>query len=221
MIGIIRKYPLAFMLFAVFLATGTVLALAVPKAELHLFLNGSHSPFKDAFFRSVTLFGNGWFALGLSLLFLLYSYRSSLMMILSYSLSGLVAQFFKHVVFPGATRPAEWMDRMPGLPLVPGVGLHHAFSFPSGHATTAFAVLLLAGLVPRNRPIFFWVMILAWCVAYSRVYLSQHFLEDILAGAVLGTLSALFFYWYFHRLKPDWLDRSLPDLFPGRKKKAS
>jgi membrane-associated phospholipid phosphatase len=61
---------------------------------------------------------------------------------------------------------------------------------------------------------------LSWCVAFSRVYLSQHFLVDVLAGSLLGTLSALFFYWYFQRLKPQWLDCSLRDLFPGRKNKA-
>jgi membrane-associated phospholipid phosphatase len=220
MIGIIRKYPLAFMLFGVVLATGTVFVLAVPRPNLHLALNSNHSPFQDVFFRSLTLLGNGWFALGFSVLFLLVSYRCFFMLILSYSISGLLAQFVKHAVFPGAARPAGWMDRMPGLPLVPGVDLHHAFSFPSGHATTAFAVLLLAGLVIGNRPVVFGFMMLAWCVAFSRVYLSQHFLDDILAGALLGTLSALFFYWYFNRLKRDWLDRSLRDLFPGKVKKA-
>jgi membrane-associated phospholipid phosphatase len=220
MIGLIRKYPLGFMLYALVLAAGTVLVLAVPKPGLHLIMNSNHSPAQDVFFKTITWLGNGWFALVFSLLFLMVRYRYFLMMILSYSISGLMAQLFKHLVFPGAARPADWLEQMPGLRTVPGVDLFHSFSFPSGHATTAFAVLLLAGFILRSRPVFFLAMVFAWCVAFSRVYLSQHFLVDVLAGSLLGTLSALFFYWYFQRLKPAWLDRSLRDLFPGRKKKV-
>jgi membrane-associated phospholipid phosphatase len=98
---------------------------------------------------------------------------------------------------------------MPGLDLVEGVGLHGTLSFPSGHTTTAFAVLILAGLIVQNRTLFFASVLLAWAVALSRVYLSQHFLADVLAGSILGILSALFFYWYFHRFKNTWLDISL------------
>jgi membrane-associated phospholipid phosphatase len=220
MIGILRKYPLGFMLYALVLAAGTVLVLAIPKPGLHLIMNSNHSPVQDVFFKTVTWLGDGWFALVFSLIFLMVRFRYFLMLIFSFSLSGLMAQLFKHLVFPGAARPADWLDRMPGLQMVSGVGLFHSFSFPSGHATTAFAVLLLTGFILRSRPVFFLAMMLSWCVAFSRVYLSQHFLVDVLAGSLLGTLSALFFYWYFQRLKPQWLDCSLRDLFPGRKNKA-
>jgi membrane-associated phospholipid phosphatase len=208
------------MLYALVLAAGTVLVLAIPKPGLHLIMNSNHSPVQDVFFKTVTWLGDGWFALVFSLIFLMVRFRYFLMLIFSFSLSGLMAQLFKHLVFPGAARPADWLDRMPGLQMVSGVGLFHSFSFPSGHATTAFAVLLLAGFILRSRPVFFLAMMLSWCVAFSRVYLSQHFLVDVLAGSLLGALSGLFFYWYFQRLKPAWLDRSLRDLFPGRKKKV-
>lgn len=218
MIGLTRKYPLGFLLYTLVFTAGLVLVLAIPKAELHLIMNRSHGPVQDVFFRTVTWLGDGWFALVFSLFFLTVRYRYFFMLILSFSLSGILAQFFKHMVFPGASRPAEWLDRMPGLQTVSGVELFHSFGFPSGHATTAFAVLLLAGFISRNRSVFFLAVMLAWCVALSRVYLSQHFLADVLAGSFLGTLSALFFYWYFQRLKPGWLDRSLRDLSPGTKK---
>ena len=218
MIGPIRKYPLGFLLYAGTFAAGLILVLAVPRYQLHLIMNQNHSSCQDVFFRTVTWLGNGWFALALSLLFILFSWRYFLMMFFSFGISGLLAQVLKHFVFPDAARPGEWLDRMQGLQTVPGVELFHSFGFPSGHATTAFAVLLLAGFILKNRPGFFALMILAWSVALSRVYLSQHFLIDVLAGSLLGTLSALFFYWYFQRLKPEWLERSLLDLFPGRKK---
>jgi undecaprenyl-diphosphatase len=57
-------------------------------------------------------------------------------------------------------------------------------SFPSGHATVAFAcATVLALAVPRLRvPLF----VLAALIAFSRVYVGVHYPFDVLAGAVLG-----------------------------------
>lgn len=212
MIELIRNNRLGFLLYAMLLITGITLVLAVPKTELHLLLNSNHSDLLDSFFKIITWLGDGWFAVILSLPFLFLRFRYFLMIILSFSVSGILVQFFKRVVFPEALRPAAFLEHMEGLELVPGIGLYQTLSFPSGHTTTTFAVLLICGLITGNRTAFFLSMMLAWCVAFSRVYLSQHFLGDILAGSCLGILSALFFYWYFQRLKPDWLDRSLLNL---------
>jgi undecaprenyl-diphosphatase len=59
------------------------------------------------------------------------------------------------------------------------------YSFPSGHATTAFAAAAAVGMVhPRLR----WPLLgLAALVGFSRVYLGVHYGLDVLAGAVLGT----------------------------------
>jgi len=59
-------------------------------------------------------------------------------------------------------------------------------SFPSGHATTAFAAATaLAVLSPRLRVP---ALAVAAAVALSRVYLGVHYGLDVLAGAVLGTM---------------------------------
>ncbi len=81
-------------------------------------------------------------------------------------------------------RPRPPLDDPARLDAV--IALPSSPSFPSGHATTAFAAAAaLAVLVPRLR----WpAMGLAALVALSRVYLGVHFVLDILAGAVLGTL---------------------------------
>ncbi len=218
MLELIRRYRFEFLLYSLILSAGIILVLAIPKLQLHMLMNSSHAEVPDIFFKTVTWLGDGWFAVIFSLVFLFVRFRYFFMLILSFSLSGILAQFLKRVVFPEAMRPAAFFEQMPGLDTVAGVGLHHTLSFPSGHTTTAFAILLLSGFILRNRMGFLTGMILAWSVALSRVYLSQHFFIDVLAGSVLGTLSALFFYWYFQRLKPEWLDRSLLMIFPGGKK---
>lgn len=65
----------------------------------------------------------------------------------------------------------------------------HFASFPSGHATTAFAALVAIGaLCPRLRPVL-WVFALA--VAVSRVMVSAHYPSDVIAGAACGAFGAI------------------------------
>lgn len=65
-------------------------------------------------------------------------------------------------------------------------------SFPSGHTTTVFAVFTyLSLLFPKYIYIWF---IFAITVAFSRVLDSDHFISDIMAGILVGTISSIFIY---------------------------
>jgi undecaprenyl-diphosphatase len=62
-------------------------------------------------------------------------------------------------------------------------------SFPSGHASTAFAgATVLASFAPRGRAAFYALAVL---IALSRLYNGVHYPTDVIVGAVLGTLTAL------------------------------
>ena len=65
-------------------------------------------------------------------------------------------------------------------------------SFPSGHATSVFAVAaIFAAYYPRFRWPFYG---LATAIALGRVYLERHYVSDIVAGAVLGMAFAAYLY---------------------------
>lgn len=57
-------------------------------------------------------------------------------------------------------------------------------SFPSGHATAAFAMAaVMIYLSPRGRILF---LVVAWATAFSRMVMQAHFYSDIIAGSTIG-----------------------------------
>lgn len=57
-------------------------------------------------------------------------------------------------------------------------------SFPSGHATAAFAAATVeSDLHPKQAPLWF---LGATAISYSRIRLNQHYPRDVIAGAALG-----------------------------------
>ncbi len=90
-------------------------------------------------------------------------------------------------------------------------------SFPSDHATAAFAIAVSIFL--RNRKVGILALVMATILAVSRVAVGTHYPGDVLGGAVLGTLCALFFYIPAVRGPPhrlaDWVS-GLYDEVAGR-----
>ncbi len=187
--------------------------LLTEKLDLHAAMHPFHSEALDAFFLSVTHVGDGLVPLALSLLILAFrDIRSFLLMGLGCGFSAIVVQLLKRGPFASVDRPYMFKEQLGAMHWVPGLELHHHFSFPSGHSTAVFS-MCFALAVFINRPT--WsvaVAFLAILVAYSRVYLSQHFTEDILVGAALGTLTSYMVYRWLYLSgfsKRPWLDRRL------------
>ena len=85
-------------------------------------------------------------------------------------------------------------------------------SFPSGHATSAFALAaFLVALYPRAHLLW---LVLAFGVALARVWSARHFPEDVLVGAALGWAVA---WWVFSWRWPLALADRVAELSSSRR----
>jgi len=175
------------MIFTVLLI---VLLLAFPKPATFILLNYIHHPALDYFFRFMTFLGDGIFVVALSLLLLLFrQWRLAVLIMAGYALSGLCVQALKHYV--NMPRPFLYFKHGGYTKFPLHVELHSIYSFPSGHTATAFALYGLLSFSIRKKEYSILFLIVAVLTAYSRIYLGQHFPEDVIAGAALGMLSAI------------------------------
>ncbi len=183
------------------------------KTEIHQFINSWNAPWADQFFPIWTYLGDGIIfpILLIPALFLKRSFSFSLLVasLLTLVLSGVLKEIYKD-----EPRPIKYFELIDvELRQIPGVKPHYYRSFPSGHTTAAFAawgVIALSVASWRLKTVF---LLIAISVAYSRMYLSLHFLRDVTAGAILGTLIAFFAVFWSQRLKAQfwhkkWIDRS-------------
>ena len=72
------------------------------------------------------------------------------------------------------------------------------FSFPSGHTQASFAVA--TALLMWKKRYGIPAMLLACCIAFSRMYLYVHYPTDVLAGIFIGVTDAFIGLWICNRL---------------------
>jgi len=65
----------------------------------------------------------------------------------------------------------------------------HSSSFPSGHAATALAGAVVVSYLARRAAPF--LLAFAVLIAYSRIYVGDHYPTDVLAGAAIGVVAGV------------------------------
>lgn len=189
---LVFKKPLYFyLLFIPFIIVGGVILLQTSKSDLFLYFNAYHSPFADQFFFWLTWLGNGLIFSIVCLFILLRNWGDGLLGFACFIVSAIIPQFLKKVIFTDSIRPVKFFDGIHSLHLVGGVNQHHHHSFPSGHSASIFALSLLLTLIVKDKRWGVLFGLIAILTAFSRVYLAQHFFEDIYAGACIGFLSTM------------------------------
>jgi membrane-associated phospholipid phosphatase len=186
------------------------------KEEIHLFINQFHGDFADFFFKNLTFVGDGMFTVYIAIIFLFIRFRHSVFLLMSLLSSGLLAQIFKRLFFPGAMRPAKFFENSDlYIHYVEGVNLHHFKSFPSGHTTSAFALMISLAILTNNKGLKILFLLIAYLAGFSRMYLSQHFMVDVYVGAIFGLVFAFLMAFLVQKYIADkkWSDMSILSFF--------
>lgn len=175
-------------LFSLALALGiTVFLLVYGKENSFLVINKYNSPEFDYVFRFWTYLGDGIIWVPVFAYVLLYKRDYFVSVLAALIICTLLTQVLKRIVFWNDFRPIVVLADK--VRIIPGYYMNRAHSFPSGHTSTAFTLaLLLASIVKRNIWVYIFPLI-AFFVGYSRVYLAQHFVTDVLAGIFVGIVS--------------------------------
>lgn len=201
-----------------------IVLLQSGKVQIHRAMNAYvGNQYIDSFFEYITHLGDGAFAFLVAIIFLFFNIRKSVYVLLSYAGAGVVSYILKHWIYYDVTRPhfvfqyfvREELKEVRGVDLI---GFH---SFPSGHALSAFALFFCLLFVSRSHFLKVIFFVLAVLAAYSRVYLSQHWLIDIYVGSIIGVCFSLLFYIvFYHTTKWQQLNTTLPLILSQRKTKS-
>jgi membrane-associated phospholipid phosphatase len=180
-----------------------IFTITVPKFEIHQSLNSYHNNLLDFIFSTITFLGDGIFAVLVSLLFFFIDRKKGIFLLLTFLFSSLLAQLLKNFVFDDFMRPYHYIQSGSlRVPIVSGIKMHASHSFPSGHTTTIFALTAALGLFYQSKKIGIALFVIALFVGYSRIYLSQHFLADTLAGSILGVTTSFIIYQILRKNRP-------------------
>jgi len=191
------------------LAIGTLVAVAVLIATMFVLDAWSVSyarrlpaPLREAAGRFTDLGKSGWFLWPTGILLLMLAVLNSLdlprfsrgilaafavrlgFVFTAIGLPSLFATIIKNVI--GRARPfVAGNDVWAYEPLT----WHARYaSFPSGHATTAFAALVAIGAIFPQARALMWIY--AVLIALSRVIITAHHPSDVIAGAIVGAAGA-------------------------------
>ena len=167
-----------------------------------ILLNPYHTSFLNFVFEGITLLGDGIFSVLFCIVLLFIKRRYlSFIVFLSFATSGIVTQVIKD--FVSEARPALFLAKSNYPYFIDHVTLHNFHSFPSGHATSAFALVSIIAFAVKDKKYALPLLGLATLVGYSRMYLGQHFLLDVTVGSFIGILFSIICWMGFQSFYQD------------------
>jgi membrane-associated phospholipid phosphatase len=199
--------------FLIAILGGAFFMVTYSLTDGHILINQYHNKFFDSFFRYFTDLGDGIMFGVVILIALFIRFRIALYVAVVGVLTLFVISYIsKELLFHDWPRPANIFGKLGvSLHYIDGVRNHMISTFPSGHSTTAFGLYTMIAFFTKNKVVKFLLVNIAILAAFSRVYLSQHFVRDTVVGSAVGFLIALFVFYYFNKKYKEnsSLDKSL------------
>lgn len=172
---------------------GALAILFVDKLDFQRKINQIGNSGFDVVMRYLTHAGDGIFALLVFITLLFIRIKTAVIALICFGLTAGVVQLLKHTVFVKMKRPFYFLQSEANFRIIDDFTYHTSNSFPSGHAASIFAICTVIAYQYKSKlSVQLLLVIFAILVALTRVYLCQHFLQDIIAGSLIGTLIAYY-----------------------------
>ncbi|GAB6169379.1 phosphatase PAP2 family protein [Clostridium carnis] len=143
------------------------------------------SPLMDKVMKILSTLGNIgfiWIVIGIILLLNKKYRKIGIILLLSLLLGSILGEgIIKKLV----QRPRPFLN-LENITLI--INAPSTYSFPSGHTASSFAAAVVLGKYFEKEKYIFYL--LACGIAFSRMYLFVHYPSDVVAGIILGVISA-------------------------------
>lgn len=199
--------------YLVLAITTLMLIISYAKPDLHLMLTRHRCIASDTFFSIWTQMG-ATIPYIIIFIFLFYKYSIFFFLAAAQAIGSILSFTLKRLF--NEPRPIRFFQEFyPNIdvPHIEGMRMYTTHSMPSGHTIAAFALFFGIALISKNKYVQFFSFIAAGLVGYSRIYLSQHFTADVLAGSLVGIGSAAAAYFLYIKWDKKLENKSLRDIF--------
>ena len=144
-----------------------------------------HNKFTDFLFPLLSRMGNGgaiWLTIAFYMGYNKATRPLAFMLFFSLALAHILSQILKPII--GRPRPFVVYPCKQLLIHTPG-----GYSCPSGHSATSFAAATIILIADKHFGII--ALLMAFMIAFSRVFLFVHYPSDTVIGSLLGVLCAI------------------------------
>lgn len=206
-VAVLQQTKLFSISYLILLCACLAIKIIFTRQDIYFAVNGWHPAWADAIFPYITDLGNGWTIIILSAVLALFNYRVAFLMATTYGVTSILAQVIKFIF--DAPRPKLYFkEQISRLHFVKGIDILSNHSFPSGHTVTAFSTAMLIIYLCKNKSWGLLLLFLAALVGFSRMYLSEHFFEDVVGGSAIGVIITVIWLAWLDRKKflhtPAW-----------------
>ena len=190
MFSFFRAQQFYYLVYFIILVWATAFTFNMNQFEPLFYFDAHRDDILNFYFRWITEFGDIYPYLFFATIFLIQKkrievFKIALVGFITILVSLILKNVFSHI------RPGTILDQshfmtafhwVKNYPILKGTN-----SFPSGHATSAFAIWsMLAFTQPRNILFGMCCLFIACSVCVSRIYLCAHFPQDVIAGSFVG-----------------------------------
>jgi len=169
--------------------------LIYEKGTFLIIVNQMRHQYLDIFFSYLSYMGNEYFFIAVILIFYFYKKHLIKVFVFSYGIAYPIVWSLKQIT--NTERPYQYFGENTIIKYVDGIALMSTPSMPSLHATIAFIIFTVLSLHFNNKYLSAFFILIASLFAFSRFYLLQHFLEDIIVGSMIGVAVPIFVYYFF------------------------